>query len=214
MKFKSMKHFYFYDSRFSMLRIRVQTFAYICPDLYCTFLLFEIEIYIFRQLREVRRSSSSPAPSTTCCVSGEPPVGAGAFSFQQAACCWAELTDTARVRQIIISSILKHFLHLVTGVNIISCRSAVCFLMLMIVIVLWLSESTMTQWFTARLLLWLSLRWSWVTCFNLDAGHGVVYQGDRDSLFGFSVAAHRDQQTGWWVRTTGWWMMHKSGILL
>ena len=49
MKFKSMKHFYFYDSRFSMLRIRVQTFAYICPDLYCTFLLFEIEIYIFRQ---------------------------------------------------------------------------------------------------------------------------------------------------------------------
>jgi len=36
-----------------------------------------------------------------------------------------------------------------------------------------------------------------VTCFNLDSRHGVVYQGDRNSLFGFSVAAHRDQQTGW-----------------
>ena len=33
--------------------------------------------------------------------------------------------------------------------------------------------------------------------FNLDTENAVVYQGDRDSLFGFSVAAHRDQQTGW-----------------
>ena len=33
--------------------------------------------------------------------------------------------------------------------------------------------------------------------FNLDTENAVVYQGERDSLFGFSVAAHRDQQTGW-----------------
>ena len=33
--------------------------------------------------------------------------------------------------------------------------------------------------------------------FNLDTENAVVYQGDPDSLFGFSVAAHRDQQTGW-----------------
>ena len=33
--------------------------------------------------------------------------------------------------------------------------------------------------------------------FNLDTENPVVYQGDPDSLFGFSVAAHRDQQTGW-----------------
>ena len=46
----------------------------------------------------------------------------------------------------------------------------------------------------------LALTWlspSTVHSFNLDTENAVVYQGDRDSLFGFSVAAHRDQQTGW-----------------
>ena len=46
----------------------------------------------------------------------------------------------------------------------------------------------------------LALTWlctSPALSFNLDTENAVVYQGDRDSLFGFSVAAHRDQQTGW-----------------
>ena len=46
----------------------------------------------------------------------------------------------------------------------------------------------------------LGLTWlcpSPALAFNLDTENAVVYQGDRDSLFGFSVAAHRDQQTGW-----------------
>ena len=47
----------------------------------------------------------------------------------------------------------------------------------------------------------LGLTLAWLTppanSFNLDTENAVVYQGDRESLFGFSVAAHRDQQTGW-----------------
>ena len=35
--------------------------------------------------------------------------------------------------------------------------------------------------------------------FNIDTNSAVVYQGAQDSWFGFSVAAHRDQDTGWWV---------------
>ena len=45
----------------------------------------------------------------------------------------------------------------------------------------------------------LAQLWTPAISFNLDTENAVVYQGDRDSLFGFSVAAHRDQQTGWWV---------------
>ena len=33
--------------------------------------------------------------------------------------------------------------------------------------------------------------------FNLDTDSAVVYQGEGGSLFGFSVAAHRDQGRGW-----------------
>lgn len=33
--------------------------------------------------------------------------------------------------------------------------------------------------------------------FNIDTSSAVVYQGAQDSWFGFSVAAHRDQDTGW-----------------
>ena len=33
--------------------------------------------------------------------------------------------------------------------------------------------------------------------FSLDVDRAAVYSGDSGSLFGFSVAAHRDQQTGW-----------------
>ena len=50
------------------------------------------------------------------------------------------------------------------------------------------------------MVLGLALTWlctSPALSFNLDTENAVVYQGDRDSLFGFSVAAHRDQQTGW-----------------
>ena len=43
----------------------------------------------------------------------------------------------------------------------------------------------------------LAQLWTPAISFNLDTENAVVYQGDRDSLFGFSVAAHRDQQTGW-----------------
>ena len=52
----------------------------------------------------------------------------------------------------------------------------------------------------AVVVLGLALTWlgpSPAFSFNLDTENAVVYQGDRDSLFGFSVAAHRDQQTGW-----------------
>ena len=48
---------------------------------------------------------------------------------------------------------------------------------------------------TSLLLLWVTS----VTSFNLDLGHGVVYSGQPGSLFGFSVAAHRDRKKGWWV---------------
>ena len=36
-----------------------------------------------------------------------------------------------------------------------------------------------------------------VISFNIDTISAVVYQGAQDSWFGFSVAAHRDQDTGW-----------------
>ena len=39
--------------------------------------------------------------------------------------------------------------------------------------------------------------WTAVNGFNIDVESAVVFQGSRDSLFGFSVAAHRDQDTGW-----------------
>ena len=41
------------------------------------------------------------------------------------------------------------------------------------------------------------LLWAAVSGFNLAPGQAAVFQGDPGSLFGFSVAAHRDQQTGW-----------------
>jgi hypothetical protein len=42
--------------------------------------------------------------------------------------------------------------------------------------------------------------WRAVTGFNIDVESAVVFQGSsRDSLFGFSVAAHLDQDTGWSV---------------
>ena len=46
---------------------------------------------------------------------------------------------------------------------------------------------------------WLMFHWmvSITVAFNVDVESGVVYQGRQDSLFGFSVAAHRDQDTGW-----------------
>ena len=43
----------------------------------------------------------------------------------------------------------------------------------------------------------IALMVSSVTSFNLDSGQAVVYSGQPGSLFGFSVAAHRDQKTGW-----------------
>ena len=33
--------------------------------------------------------------------------------------------------------------------------------------------------------------------FNVDTESAVVYDGAKKSLFGFSVAAHRDHDTGW-----------------
>ena len=76
----------------------------------------------------------------------------------------------------------------IVSVNISSCGSAW---------MLWYSDiGDVTMWLKVLL---VHFTWSQVTCFNLDTEHGVVYQGDQDSLFGFSVAAHRDQQTGWWV---------------
>ncbi len=36
-----------------------------------------------------------------------------------------------------------------------------------------------------------------VSGFNIDMDSAIVFQGARDSLFGFSVAAHMDQDTGW-----------------
>ena len=36
-----------------------------------------------------------------------------------------------------------------------------------------------------------------VTAFNIDVDSVVVYKGEEDSLFGFSVASHRDQGNGW-----------------
>ena len=36
-----------------------------------------------------------------------------------------------------------------------------------------------------------------VTAFNIDVDSVVVYKGEQDSLFGFSVASHRDQGNGW-----------------
>ena len=53
----------------------------------------------------------------------------------------------------------------------------------------------MSHLVTSLLLLWVT----GVTSFNLDPGHGVVYTGQPGSLFGFSVAAHRDRNKGWWV---------------
>ena len=47
------------------------------------------------------------------------------------------------------------------------------------------------------LLVTIALMISGVTSFNLDSGQAVVYSGQQGSLFGFSVAAHRDQKTGW-----------------
>ena len=55
-------------------------------------------------------------------------------------------------------------------------------------------ETRVTMWASV---LALPLVLTTVTGFNLDVENPVVYQGDPDSLFGFSVAAHRDQQTGW-----------------
>ena len=43
----------------------------------------------------------------------------------------------------------------------------------------------------------LQLCISEVLSFNIDTSSAVVYQGAQDSWFGFSVAAHRDQDTGW-----------------
>ena len=60
-------------------------------------------------------------------------------------------------------------------------------------------QLTVTMWASV---LALQLVLTTVNCFNLDTENPVVYQGDPGSLFGFSVAAHRDQQTGWWV--TDW----------
>ena len=49
-------------------------------------------------------------------------------------------------------------------------------------------------WLAGCLLLAVS-----VAGFSLDVDRAAVYSGDSGSLFGFSVAAHRDQQTGWGV---------------
>lgn len=35
--------------------------------------------------------------------------------------------------------------------------------------------------------------------FNVDTEHVVRYQGAKGSMFGFSVAEHRDRGTSWWV---------------
>jgi hypothetical protein len=35
------------------------------------------------------------------------------------------------------------------------------------------------------------------TGFNVDTEHAVKYQGTRGSMFGFSVAAHRDRGSSW-----------------
>ena len=101
-----------------MLRIRVQTFAYICLDLYCTFLLFEIEIYIFRQTERSEKILLPSSEHHVLCLRRTSDRSRSFLRQTGSLLSCAELTDTARVGQIIISSILKHLLYLVTGVSI------------------------------------------------------------------------------------------------
>ena len=35
--------------------------------------------------------------------------------------------------------------------------------------------------------------------FNIDVDSAIVYQGEADSFFGFSVASHIDTGNGWWA---------------
>ena len=58
----------------------------------------------------------------------------------------------------------------------------------------WHVTMAAVTWLAGCLLLAVS-----VAGFSLDVDRAAVYSGDSGSLFGFSVAAHRDQQTGWWV---------------
>lgn len=45
----------------------------------------------------------------------------------------------------------------------------------------------------------LLLIFNQIECFNVDVVNYVKYEGQPDSMFGFSVALHQEQQRSWWV---------------
>lgn len=46
-------------------------------------------------------------------------------------------------------------------------------------------------------LLLVSQHASWVCAFNVDAINYVQHEGQADSMFGFSVALHQENQKSW-----------------
>ena len=142
------------------------------------------DLYIFRS-RAWKRSRSRHHVSCLRCL---PLIGAGAFSFDRGKSS-EPAADPQRARQRFCSDQDQH------------CDS-VSTLYQLLPDVLWHHPVTlwpgfiMSQLVTSLLLLWVT---GSVTSFNLDPDTGVVYTGQPGSLFGFSVAAHRDRNKGWWV---------------
>ena len=137
------------------------------------------DLYIFRS-----RAWKWSRTSTTCLVSGVfPLIGAGAFSSDRG--------KSSETRQLTRSYWDSALINIVTQV---STRQLLPDVLWHHPVTLW-PGFIMSLLVTSLLLLWVTS----VTSFNLDPGHGVVYTGQPGSLFGFSVAAHRDRNKGWWV---------------
>lgn len=45
----------------------------------------------------------------------------------------------------------------------------------------------------------LQTYWPVTTAFNLDVGSAITHRGQPGSMFGFSVAQHRDSNVSWYV---------------
>ena len=65
----------------------------------------------------------------------------------------------------------------------------------------WINRSAASMarlwWPGGVLLVALAVTTSPTTAFNIDVSSAVVYQGEADSYFGFSVASHIDSGNGW-----------------